>query len=139
MSDPQSIGTYSETELQIEPSAEYRRTSRIASPEEYERLYRESLEQPEQFWKRELGELVFRDPWSSLLDWSSAPHARWFNGATLNITESCLDRHLATPTRHKRAIVWEGEKGDTRTVTYEELHQQVCAFAAALRGLGVKR
>jgi acetyl-CoA synthetase len=136
MSDPQSIGTYSETDLKIEPGAEYRKTSRITSMAEYERLYRESLDQPETFWKRELGELVFRSPWSSLLDWKP-PHARWFVGATLNITESCLDRHLATPTRHKRAIIWEGEKGDTRTLTYEELHHQVCAFSAALRGLGV--
>ena len=136
MSDQQSIGTYSEADVKIEPSAEYRKTSRIASLEEYQRLYRESLEQPEQFWKRELGELVFRKPWSTLLDWKQ-PHARWFLGSTLNITESCLDRHLTSATRHKRAIVWEGETGDTRTLTYEELHQQVCAFAAALRGLGV--
>ena len=138
MSEQQSIGTYSEADVKIEPSAEYRKTSRIASLEEYERLYRESLDQPEQFWKRELNELVFKTPWSSLLEWKQ-PHARWFLGATLNITESCLDRHLSTSTRHKRAIIWEGEKGDTRTLTYEELHQQVCAFAAALRGLGVSK
>jgi len=138
MSEQQSIGTYSEADVKIEPSAEYRKTSRIASLEEYQRLYRESLDQPEQFWKRELGELVFRSHWSSLLDWKQ-PHARWFIGSTLNITESCLDRHLGTATRHKRAIVWEGETGDTRTLTYEELHQQVCAFAAALRGLGVSK
>jgi acetyl-CoA synthetase len=138
MSEQQSIGTYSDADVEIEPSAEYRKTSRIGSLEEYQRLYRESLDQPEQFWKRELGELVFRSPWSSLLEWKQ-PHARWFVGSTLNITESCLDRHLGTSTRQKRAIVWEGEKGDTRTLTYEELHHQVCAFAAALRGLGVSK
>jgi acetyl-CoA synthetase len=137
MSNPgESIGTFAGVEAKIEPSAAYRKASRISTFEEYERLYRESLEQPEQFWKRELSELSLRTPWSKLLDWKP-PHARWFEGATLNVTETCLDRHLTTPTRQKAAIVWEGEKGDTRTLTYDELHQQVCSFAAALRGLGV--
>ena len=85
MSEQQSIGTYSDADVKIEPSAEYRKTSRIASLDEYQRLYRESLDQPEQFWKRELGELVFRSSWSTLLDWKQ-PHARWFVGSTLNIT-----------------------------------------------------
>jgi acetyl-CoA synthetase len=134
----QSIGSFSEEEVKIEPSAEFRKTARIASFEEYQRLYRESLDEPEKFWKRELSELVFRAPWTRLLDWQ-APHARWFVGATLNITESCLDRHLTALTRQRTAIVWEGEKGDTRKLTYEELHQKVCSFAAALRSLGVKK
>jgi acetyl-CoA synthetase len=134
----QSIGSFSEEEVKIEPSAEFRKTARIASFEEYQRLYRESLDEPEKFWKRELSELVFRAPWTRLLDWQP-PHARWFVGATLNITESCLDRHLTALTRQRTAIVWEGEKGDTRKLTYEELHQKVCSFAAALRSLGVKK
>jgi acetyl-CoA synthetase len=137
MSNPrESIGTFAGVEAKIEPSAAFRKTSRISTFEEYQRLYRESLEQPEQFWKRELSELVLRAPWSKLLDWKP-PHARWFEGATLNVTETCLDRHLTTTTRQKAAIVWEGEKGDTRTLTYDELHRQVCSFAAALRSLGV--
>jgi acetyl-CoA synthetase len=137
MSNPgESIGTFAGVEAKIEPSAAYRKASRISTFEEYERLYRESLEQPEQFWKRELSELSLRTPWTKLLDWKP-PHARWFEGATLNVTETCLDRHLRTPTRQKAAIVWEGEKGDTRTLTYDELHRQVCSFAAALRSLGV--
>jgi acetyl-CoA synthetase len=131
-----SIETFSEAEASVEPSAEFRKKARISSFEEYERLYRESLDQPEQFWRRELADLTFRAPWTKLLDWKS-PHSRWFEGATLNITESCLDRHLATQTRQRAAIVWEGEKGDTRTLTYEELHQDVCRFTAALRSLGV--
>jgi acetyl-CoA synthetase len=139
MSEPrESIETFSEAEVKIEPSAEFRRTARIASLEDYQRLYRESLDAPEQFWKRELGELVFRAPWTRLLDWQP-PHASWFVGATLNITESCLDRHLSTAARQRTAIIWEGEKGDTRRLTYEELHQKVCSFAAALRSLGVTK
>jgi acetyl-CoA synthetase len=124
--------------VQIEPSAEFRKAARIGSREEYDRLYRESLDEPERFWKRELGELVFRSPWTKLLDWQP-PHARWFEGATLNITESCLDRHLSSPTRNRTAIIWEGESGRMRTLTYAELHQRVCTFAAALRGLGVRK
>jgi acetyl-CoA synthetase len=131
-----SIETFAEAKQQIEPSAEFRKAARIGSREQYEALYRESLDKPEVFWKRELGELVFRTPWTQLLEWD-APHARWFLGATLNITESCLDRHLTTPTRHRTALLWEGESGKTRSITYGELHQQVCSFAAALRGLGV--
>ena len=72
-----SIETFSGAEDKVEPSAEYRKTSRISSLEDYQRLYRESLDQPEQFWRRELGDLVFRAPWTKLLDWKS-PHARWY-------------------------------------------------------------
>ncbi len=134
----ESIETFAEVPEQIEPSAEFRKSARISSREEYERLYRESLDAPEQFWKRELSELVFRTPWTALSEWEP-PHARWFVDATLNISESCLDRHLATPTRQRTAIIWEGESGATRSLSYEELHQRVCSFAAALRSLGVRK
>ncbi len=132
-----SIETFAEAQVQVEPSAAFRKTARIGSREEYDRLYRESLDAPEGFWKRELGELVFRTPWTQLLEWN-LPHARWFKGATLNITESCLDRHLSTKVRDKAAIIWEGEGGGTRTLSYAELHEKVCTLAAALRGLGVR-
>ncbi|HKO90404.1 MAG TPA: acetate--CoA ligase, partial [Polyangiaceae bacterium] len=137
MSPRNSIETFAEAEVQIEPSAEFRKTARISSREQYDRLYRESLDAPETFWKRELGELVFRTPWTELVEWKP-PHAKWFNGATLNITESCLDRHLTTSARDRRAIIWEGESGATRTLTYAELHRQVLSCTAALRSLGVK-
>jgi len=133
-----SIETFAEAGAQIEPTEAFRKTARISSREQYERLYRESLDAPEAFWKRELGELVFRTPWTQLLEWK-APHAQWFKGATLNITESCLDRHLGTKTRDKAAIVWEGESGATRSLTYAELHQQVLACTAALRSLGLQK
>src|SRR6185436_8228344 len=100
-----SIETFAGAEAQIEPTEAFRKSSRISSREQYERLYRESLDSPETFWKRELSDLVFRTPWSKLLEWKS-PHAQWFKGATLNITESCLDRHLSTKTRDQTAILW---------------------------------
>ncbi len=99
-------------------------------------MYRESLDDPERFWKRETSELVFRKTWDKLLDWD-LPHSKWFCGAQLNITESCLDRHLEGPRKSKPAIIWESEPGETTTLTYAELHEKVCAFAAALRSQGV--
>jgi acetyl-CoA synthetase len=132
----ESIETFAEAQVQIEPSPEFRKSARVGSREEYDRLYRESLDEPDRFWKRELGELVFRSEWTELLEWKS-PHARWFKGATLNVTESCLDRHLTTGTRDRAAIIWESEAGDTRSLTYAELHLQVERLTAALRGLGV--
>src|SRR5262245_39868082 len=86
-------GTVPAETRQFEPSEEFRRGARIPSKAAYDKLYQESLDSPESFWQRETAELVFRKRWSKLLEWK-LPHARWFVGAELNITESCLDRHL---------------------------------------------
>src|SRR3954469_14537080 len=120
----------------FEPSAEFVKHARIGSRAEYDRLYRESVESPETFWARETVDLVFRTPWQKALEWE-LPHAKWFVGATLNITESCLDRHLATPRRNKAAIVWEGELGATKTLTYAQLHRETVLLADALRKHGI--
>src|SRR5688572_28018645 len=133
-----AIETFSGDERQFEPSAAFRKTARISSREQYEKLYRESLDDPNTFWTRETQDLVFRSRWKTLCKWE-APHAEWFVEATLNATESCLDRHLKTSTRDKTALIWEGENGDTRHLTYAELHAKVVAFAAALRRIGVKK
>ncbi|MFO7179515.1 MAG: acetate--CoA ligase [Pseudomonadota bacterium] len=134
-SETHAIDTVSNESRWFEPSAEFSARARIRSAADYERLYRESIESPETFWRRESADLVFRTPWKTLVTWEP-PHARWFEGATLNVTESCLDRHLATR-RDKVALVWEGEPGEVRTFTYGELHEQVVRLAASLRGLGV--
>ena len=128
---------YTETR-RFEPSAEYVARSRIKSREEYEKLYRESIDSPETFWRRETADLVFRTPFKTLVDWK-LPHSKWFGGATLNISESCLDRHLGTAVENKPAIVFESEPGESSTLTYGELHKKVVVFAAALRKLGVKK
>ena len=93
---------------------------------------------PETFWQRETQDLVFRKRWSELSEWKP-PFAKWFLGAQLNASESCLDRHLTTARRDARAIVWESEPGETRTLTYAELHARVVELAAALRELGAKK
>jgi acetyl-CoA synthetase len=134
----ESISSYSHETRWLEPSPEYRSRSRIASLEEYQRLYRESIDQPERFFRREMSELVLRNDWKTLLRWE-LPHAQWFVEATLNITESCLDRHLATAVADKTAIIWESEPGETRRLSYRELYGQVVHLAAALRQLGIAK
>jgi acetyl-CoA synthetase len=130
------IETFSEPSRTFRPSAEFSAHARIRSPEEYAQLYRESLLEPDKFWKRELADLVLHKPWTKLLKYDH-PFAQWFVGAELNITESCLDRHLTGKARDRRAIVWESEPGEVRTLTYAELHECVVRFAAALKQAGI--
>jgi acetyl-CoA synthetase len=90
----------------------------------------------EGYWASRADRVVWRKSWERVLDWSDAPFAKWFVGATLNITESCLDRHLET-NADKVAYYWEGEPGDARTITYRQLYEDVCRFANTLAALGV--
>jgi acetyl-CoA synthetase len=140
MSDEtRAISTFLDESRRFEPPAAFRAQARVKSKEEYERLYRESLDSPDTFYRRELSDLVFRTPWTKTFEWN-LPHAKWFLGATLNVTESCLDRHLTTAVKDKPAILWEGEPegpGERRAITYGELHREVVRFAAALKKLGV--
>jgi acetyl-CoA synthetase len=142
MADKTELSTFLEEKRRYEPPQDFVAKARIRSREQYEKLYRESLDSPGTFWKRELSDLVLRTPWTELLQWKDS-HARWFDGATLNITESCLDRFLGTKIEEKPAIIWEGEPEghaeEQRTLTYGELHAQVTAFAAALAQLGVSK
>ncbi|HEX8281017.1 MAG TPA: acetyl-coenzyme A synthetase N-terminal domain-containing protein, partial [Chthoniobacterales bacterium] len=102
----------------FKPAKKFAKRARIGSLEEYERLYRKSIKNPEKFWAREAKELVWQTRWKSVLEWK-APFAKWFVGGELNVSENCLDRHLNGPTRNKAAILWEGEPGDKRTLTYQ--------------------
>jgi acetyl-CoA synthetase len=143
MSDASSISSHLKETRRFEPPAEFAARSRIGSRADYDRLYRESIDSPETFWKRETASLVWKKPWTTLLDWK-LPHARWFDGATLNVTESCLDQHLATSTRDKTAILFEGELEEgapstVRKISYQELHCEVVRCAGALLKLGVKK
>ena len=136
MSD--AITSHLKETRKFEPPAGFASRARVASKEAYEELYAESIQDPESFWRRETAELVLRTPWTTTLEWT-LPHAKWFTGATLNVTESCLDRHLTTARRNKAAIVWEGELGATRTMTYAELFREVVLFADALKRSGVEK
>src|SRR4249920_1477681 len=102
--DTTAIESHSSETRRFEPSPEFCERARVRSREEYLKLYRESLDSPETFWKRETQELVFRTPFDGLSEWK-LPHAKWFLGATPNATESCLDRHLSGARRDKPAII----------------------------------
>ncbi len=121
------------------PPAAFQQRARIQSVETYERMHRQSLDDPERFWSRMASELPWLKPFERVLDWSERPFARWFVGGKLNASHVCLDQHLDTPRRTKPAIVFEGEPGDTRTLTYEELFHEVCRFANVLARRGVRR
>ncbi len=103
-----------------------------------ESVYAEAERDPEGFWARAAGEFVWFRRWDRVLEWN-LPYARWFVDGRTNISVNCLDRHLEGARRTKRALVWEGEPGDSRAFTYEELHREVCRFANVLKSLGVRR
>jgi acetyl-CoA synthetase len=121
------------------PSEAFRARARLGSEEEYQRLYRRSLEDPEGFWGDVARELPWIAPFGRVLDWSDAPVARWFVGGKLNASAVCVDQHADGARAQKTAILWEGEPGDTRTLTYAELKREVCRCADALRARGVKK
>ncbi len=123
-------------ERTFEPPAGFAASSACGSLDDYRRLYRESLDSPDTFWSRVADELHWFKKWDKVLDWT-LPHAKWFVGGQTNLSFNCLDRHLDGPRADKKAIIWEGEPGDTRTMTYRELHHEVCKFANVLKGLGI--
>jgi acetyl-CoA synthetase len=116
------------------PPDEFRRQANINDPDIYAKAERD----PEGFWAGFASELEWFTPWTQVLDWKP-PHAKWFVGGTLNASVNCVDRHARGVRRNKAAIVWEGEPGDRRTLTYFDLYRQVSQFANVLKSLGVKR
>jgi acetyl-CoA synthetase len=118
------------------PPEEFAAAAHIRSMEEYERLREEASASPDAFWARMAEEVEWFQRWDRVLDWEY-PQARWYVGGKLNISHNCLDRHLNTWRRNKAAIIWEGEPGDERTLTYQQLHREVCRFANVLKRLGV--
>jgi len=125
------------------PPKEFTKQAHLKSFAEYRRLYEESIKEPEKFWaKQAKEELVWFKPWTKVLKWEE-PFAKWFVGGRLNVSFNCLDRHLGTPTANKAALIWEGEPaapdkpGEVRTLTYQQLHHEVCLFANVLKRHGV--
>jgi acetyl-CoA synthetase len=105
-----------------------------AKPEIYERADADRLA----FWAEQANRLTWAQPWDQVLDWSDAPFARWFVGGKINVAVNCVDRHVEAGRGDRIAIHWEGEPGDTRTITYADLHREVCRAANALTELGVR-
>ncbi|HEX5077187.1 MAG TPA: acetate--CoA ligase [Gemmatimonadaceae bacterium] len=116
------------------PPDEFRRQAQVSSPE----LYADAERDPEGFWAKMAGALEWSRPWDTVLDWTP-PHAKWFVGGKLNASVNCLDRHIRTARRNKAALIFEGEPGDRRTLTYWDLYVEVNKFANVLGRMGVRR
>jgi acetyl-CoA synthetase len=121
------------------PPAAFAAGASISGRAQYDALYRRSVDDPEGFWADMAKRLRWSTPWSRVLEWHP-PFSKWFVGGTLNVADNCLDRHVEGPRRNKAAIIWVGEpEGETRVLTYQALHREVCRFANVLKGLGVRK
>jgi len=136
-SAPQSKAILTENRV-FKPSAEFSKKARIGSMAEYRRMYEESIKQPDKFFGREAKELTWQKPFTKVMEWK-CPNAKWFLGGKLNVSENCLDRHLSGPNKTKAALIWEGEPGEKRVLTYQQLHREVCRFANVLKRNKVKK
>jgi acetyl-CoA synthetase len=121
----------------FKPSPAFVKQAHVQSTAAYRRLHAESLKQPQKFWTRMAKELHWFKPWKKLHVWNE-PFAQWFVGGQTNVSYNCLDRHLSTWRRNKAAIIFEGEPGDERVLTYTDLHREVCRFANVLKAHGTQ-
>src|SRR5687768_3691965 len=124
---PDHSGIHVETVMREDrvftPSQEFASRAKIKSLDEYQNLWDEAKRDPAAFWdKIAITELHWFEPYKKVLQWNE-PFAQWFVGGKTNASYNCLDRHLDTPRRNKAAIIWEGEPGDQRTLTYQQLHR----------------
>ena len=123
----------------FKPTGDFSKEAHIKSRAEYDRLCKKAEKDPEGFWS-DLAkkELHWFKPWKKVLDWNP-PFAKWFVGGNINAAYNCLDRHVQGPRKNKAAIIWEGEPGDSRTLTYQDLHREVSKFSNVLKDKGVKK
>ncbi len=135
---PQPILHIMKEDRLFAPSKQFASQARISSVAEYQRLWNEAATDPEGFWGKLASELHWFRPYTEVLRWRE-PIAEWFTGGLTNVAYNCLDIHLNGPRRDKVAMVWEGEPGDTRILTYQMLHGEVCKFANVLKSLGIQR
>jgi len=118
------------------PSADFARNAHVGSLAAYERLAQHAENDPDGFWAEQAASLDWFSPWHKVCQWDE-PFVKWFVGARINASYNCIDRHLNGPRKTKAALIWEGEPGDQRVLTYQMLHREVCKFANVLKGLGV--
>ncbi len=142
MSESTKITSLSQEKRVFDPPAEGRETAYVKSMEEYEAIYRRSMEDPEGYWAERAEELIsWEKKWDKVLEYDFVkPEVKWFQGGRLNISYNCLDRHLTDGRRNKAALIWQGEpEDDVKVYTYQMLHTEVCRFANVLKSLGVKK
>ncbi len=123
----------------FKPRKSFSKHAHISSFERYEKLYRKSIKDPKRFWAKQASDLlVWHKKWKKVLEWKE-PFAKWFIGGQLNASENCLDRHLSGARKHKAALIWESEPGERKTLTYQQLHREVCKFANVLKRNGIRK
>jgi len=116
------------------PPKEFSKQAHIKSLKEYEKLYKESIKNPESFWAKQAENITWFKKWKKVFKYTKKPFCQWFIKGKLNVSYNCLDRHLTTWRKNKAAIIWQGEpENDVITYTYEELHREVCRFANVLK------
>jgi acetyl-CoA synthetase len=120
------------------PSPEFASRAHIPSAAAYEKIWERAFKDPEGYWAEIASELHWFEPWTKVLEWD-LPFSKWFVGGTTNLSYNCLDRHLTTSRKNKVAILWEGEPGDVRALSYQMLHREVCRFANVLKSLGLQK
>jgi acetyl-CoA synthetase len=118
------------------PPKGFAKTARVGSTAAYQKIRRAALKNPLKFWESQARHLRWMKPWKKTLD-GKAPFFKWFTGGRLNVADNCLDRHVETWRRNKAAIIWEGEPGEERVLTYQDLHREVGRFANGLKKIGV--
>ncbi len=135
MSD-HTIQSVSKESRVFEPPTDFAKKARVPTREAYDNLYRQSMEQPEEFWGEQARNLHWHKPFTKVLTWD-APHVKWFEDGKTNLAYNALDVHANGARRDKPALIWEGEPGDQRTFTYHELWRETCRFSNVLLSLGV--
>jgi acetyl-CoA synthetase len=140
MPEEKTITSMMEEKRIFNPPKELSQNAYIKSFDEYKKIYKKSIDDPQKFWGEMAEQLDWFKKWDKVLvdDFKNAKH-EWFVGGKLNVSYNCLDRHLKTSRKNKAAIIWEGDPGDTRTLTYQQLHYEVCKFANVLKKHGVKK
>jgi acetyl-CoA synthetase len=134
---PEDITSVLKEDRVFNPSPDFCKKAHLNSLEEYEAMYQRSIDDPDGFWGEQAEKLHWFKKWDKVLEWNE-PFAKWFVGAKTNLSYNCLDRHLNTWRKNKAALIWEGEPGDSRVLTYQDLHREVCKFANVLKSLEVK-
>ena len=129
-----------EAQVVIEPTEYVRQESWINSFETYQELYKQSIEDPEEFWAQQAKQFLYwKEPWTKVLDWDfkENPHANWFIGGKTNVSYNCIDRHLHSGRRNKAALIWESDERGSKVYTYQSLYTRVCRLANVLKSYGV--
>ena len=141
MAEEKTITSMMAEDRVFEPSDEFKQKAAVNRMDEYKKMHRESLENPEAFWEKITDAMLWDKRWDKYWEWDfKKADIKFFINGQINASKDCLDKHLDTPRRDKTALIWEGEpEGESRTFTYKELYIEVCKFANVLKKLGVKK